>query len=206
MPSAKPQRLPDQASVPTPIARLSGELLRLWEIDGKIDRTNADVLQVDDGPHDNLLPDGHRKRATFFEKVRKEAIARRNVLEQAIALEEPETLEDVLVLAILLQDAVDSLADFVDVDDDCDDVRLAMAVRAANGPRNLKDEVRRFEEQRRDVERLNNAIVRGLRRFASSPLADGENYWSACWHGRSWEEELALAEAEVAKLPVLIDD
>jgi hypothetical protein len=194
----KPRAGAAQSGPSTPIARLSAELLRLIEIDKLIDRTSGDTRPDDDAADANMLPDG-RKRYSFLERVREEALARRDILEQAITLEEPENLEDVLTLAVLHSAAVDALADLVDFGD-CDDAQLAAIVRAANGPRNLRREHAEFAAQKRTVDRLQNAIVRGLGKLTSSPLVDEDHYWSLTWDAPSWEEELTLAEAEVAKL------
>jgi len=201
MSDTKPQRIREQPAAATPIAKLSAELQRLIQIEAQIDCTGADNRPESDAHDENLLPTGV-KRYTFFESVRNEVLARRDILEEAITLEEPETLEDVLTLSVLHSAAVDALSDLVDLED-CDDVQLAAIVRAANGPRNLRRERAKFARQKRTVDRLHNAIIRGLRKFTSSPLVEEDHYWCLTWDAPTWEEKLALAEAELAKPPAV---
>ncbi len=71
--------------------------------------------------------------------------------------------------------------------------------------RRSRDQARLEEEQGR-INRLFNAVTRGLMKFTSSPLTDSGVYFSKRCAPNTWEEDLALAEAELAKLPIKCEE
>ena len=126
----------------------------------------------------------------FFKRIEKEAYYRIRVLERAVSLLEPETLDDVLTLAVLLNNEMDCF-----IDEYTDEVTNQEA---------LADEFR-FNEAKRRVERLRHAVIRGLLKLASSPIAE-EHYVSSVWDASPWANDMETAAAELAKLPIKCEE
>lgn len=171
---------------PSEISLHADEIARLWrlkeEIIAKRARRNEPTARLQDG----------RAACVFFDKVDKEALDRIRVLEHLVSLLEPETLDDVLTLAILLNREVTELFHRQVYDEEFPQgvPSFAKSRALAHSP----------EEVERCVDRLRNAMIRGLLKFASSPIAR-EDYVSLAWDGLPWAEELTTAETELAKLP-----
>ena len=162
------------------IARHAEEIARLWRLKEGITAKRASYEE-----NDRDLPDG-RDAGSFFEEVDKEALHRIKVLERAVSLLEPETLDDVLTLMALLGTALEFF--------------IEAYIIEGEDPKKFK-----FKEEERGINRLRHAVVRGLLKFASSPLI-GQRYFSHRYDGTPWEDELALAEAELAKLPIKCEE
>jgi len=170
---------------PSEISRHAEEIARLWRLKGEISTKGARRKGATD-----RIQDG-RAACVFFDKVDKEALDRIRVLEQLVSLLEPRTLDDVLTVAILLNREVNELFNRQVYHDE-----FATRVPSFDKSHALTHSP---ENAERCVDRLRGAVIRGLIKFASSPIAR-EDYVSLAWDGLSWAEELATAEAELAKL------
>jgi len=173
------------------IARMADEIARLQQLTLDIDRTgatddcgDADTRTVDE-PH---LPDGRHQRS-FFERINTQAYDRLGALEEAISFLEPETLDDVLTIAILLGTEVDRF-----------NAKYGYDPFEDRSNNRSDDDNRKLEEAERRIERLHTAMIRGLMKFASSPIVSS-GYLRETWDTIPWSEELATADAELAKMP-----
>ena len=180
---SKPAFAPTRSNSGRPqseIARHAEEIARLWRL---VDGITAKRASCEE--NDGDIPDG-RDASGFFEDVSREALDRIHALERAVSILEPETLDDVLTLMALLGRALEFFIE-------------AYIIEGAD-PNKFK-----FKEEERGINRLRHAVVRGLLKFASSPLIC-QRYFSHRYNGTPWEEELALAEAELAKLPIKCEE
>jgi len=171
---------------PSEISRRADAIARLWRLKEEIIAKRARRKEAT-----SRLQDGCAA-CVFFDKVDKEALDRIRVLEHLVSLLEPETLDDVLTVAILLNREVNELFHRQVYDEEFPQgvPSFAKSHALAHSP----------EEAKRCVDRLRNAMIRGLLKFASSPMAR-DDYVSLAWDGLPWAEELATAETELAKLP-----
>jgi hypothetical protein len=131
------------------IARIAGEIAGLSEVLSAIDTERV-----------KLPPDGNSR---VSEKTESESLDRLDSLFEALWELEPETLDDVLTLVIAeRQLAIDLIENYADD-----------AVSQYVDPRPLPERDRsRFKRLKRHYDQLTDTIIRGLGRFAASPVVD----------------------------------
>jgi hypothetical protein len=166
---------------------MAAEIARLARLEDRIDATGADKdprtppgweeMGPDEMaalPKAEMLPDG-RHRPTFFERVREEIVDRIDSLSAGIALEECRSMDDVAVVAVLFREAA-----------------TVYVERRLDGTK--------AEQERawRTMRRIGDVLARGVQPFVPSEML--ERFVSPGWSLHTWAEELALAEAELAKL------
>lgn len=191
---SKPQPDPTQSKVATTeaapfsankeapksdISRCAEEIANLNRLTLAIDEKHA----ITEG--ENTMLEQGCSVGTFLKHFETEALDRIEALKQAASLMEPQTLDDVLTLAIILATETNNLLEW--------SVSEELEPHVNHVERTPRDQSA-YRIDYRQVVRLHRTILNGLREFASSPLA-GDPYWF-----KSWSSEVSTVDEELEKM------